>query len=112
MTNKTLALLALAMQVAVSSLAGPVTADQAREAAAAFVQQKQGTQRTLRMAAQSPTVQAAANTGYYYIYNVGNDNGFVIVSGDDRTTPILGYSTVGHFDAAQVPANLQGMLDG
>ncbi len=112
MTNKTLALLAVAMQVAVSSLAGPVTADQAREAAAAFVQQKQGTQRTLRMASQSPTVQAAANTGYYYIYNVGNDNGFVIVSGDDRTTPILGYSTVGHFDAAQVPANLQGMLDG
>ena len=112
MTNKTLALLAVAMQVAVSSLAGPVTADQAREAAAAFVQQKQGTQRTLRMASQSPTVQAAANTGYYYIYNVGNDNGFVIVSGDDRTTPILGYSTMGHFDAAQVPANLQGMLDG
>ena len=63
MTNKTLALLAVAMQVAVSSLAGPVTADQAREAAAAFVQQKQGTQRTLRMASQSPTVQAAANTG-------------------------------------------------
>ncbi|MBO5540985.1 MAG: C10 family peptidase [Muribaculaceae bacterium] len=112
MTNKTLALLAVAMQVAVSSLAGPVTADQAREAAAAFVQQKQGTQRTLRMASQSPTMQAAANTGYYYIYNVGNDNGFVIVSGDDRTTPILGYSTVGQFDAAKVPTNLQGMLDG
>ena len=26
----------------------------------------------------------------YYVFNVGNDNGFVIVSGDDRTPEILG----------------------
>ena len=28
---------------------------------------------------------------YYYVFNVGQDQGYVIVSGDDRTEPILGY---------------------
>jgi len=112
MTKKTLALLALAMQAVVMAWAAPVTQDQAREAAAAFVASRQGTTGTLRMAAQAPTMQVAASTGCYYIYNVGQDQGFVIVSGDDRTTPILGYSTVGHFDASKVPTNMQAMLDG
>ncbi len=112
MTKKTLALLALAMQAVATVWAAPVTADQARAAAAAFVQQKQGTTGVLRMAAQSPTMQAAVSTSTYYIYNVGLNDGFVIVSGDDRTTPILGYSTEGHFDATKVPSNMQAMLDG
>jgi len=33
----------------------------------------------------------------YYIYNVLDNNGFVIVSGDDRVIPILGYTFSGKF---------------
>ncbi len=112
MTKRTLALLGAMSLLILSAWGAPVTQDQAREAAAAFMQQKQSSALTPRMAAQSPSMQIAANTGYYYIYNVGNDNGFVIVSGDDRTNPILGYSTEGHFDATKVPSNMQAMLDG
>ena len=34
----------------------------------------------------------------YYVFNNGDDGGFVVVSGDDRTVPVWGYSTSGTFD--------------
>ena len=93
-----------------ATLATPVDINQAREAATAFVQQRQASLRSSGATTPS-TLQTAANTGYYYVFNMGDNNGFVIVSGDDRTTPILGYSTEGHFDATRVPVNMQEMLD-
>ena len=35
---------------------------------------------------------------YYYVFNAGNDGGYVIVSGDDRVEPILGYVDQGSFE--------------
>lgn len=46
----------------------------------------------------------------YYIFN--NDNrGFVIVSGSDLTSPILGYSDQATFTNAQLPDNLEGWFN-
>lgn len=36
----------------------------------------------------------------YYVFNVGSGDGFVIVSADDSTMPILGYCDHGSFDDA------------
>lgn len=49
---------------------------------------------------------------YYYVFNVGQDQGYVIVSGDDRTEPILGYSNNGTFDVDNIPYNMAGWLQG
>lgn len=65
----------------------------------------QGRQRTLGKSAQSVN-------SYYYVFNNGDSNGFVIVSGDDCTSPILGYSDSGSFDASNVPDNMQAWLNG
>lgn len=46
----------------------------------------------------------------YYVVNFA-DEGFVIVSADDRVRPILGYSDQGTFDRQLLPDNLQFMLD-
>lgn len=46
----------------------------------------------------------------YYIFARANGKGFVIVSGDDSTAPILGYTEQGDFDEASLPVQLQGML--
>ena len=43
-----------------------------------------------------------------YVYNVGD--GYVIVSADDRITPVLGYSTEGNFDVQHIPVQLQEWL--
>lgn len=40
-----------------------------------------------------------------YIFNKGKEEGFIIVSGDDRVVPILGYSDTGIFDATDLPSN-------
>jgi hypothetical protein len=53
----------------------------------------------------------STNEAYYYIFNAENNQGFVIVSGDDRTPQVLGYSDKGHIDTQNVPVNLQEMLD-
>ena len=48
----------------------------------------------------------------FYVFNAEGNQGFVIVSGDDRTTEVLGYSTTGSLDQNQLPENLKGWLDG
>ena len=64
------------------------------------------------MAARAQRLHASADMGYYYVFNIGTDGGFVVVSGDDRTNPILGFSFEGTFDANRVPVNMKNWLDG
>ena len=47
-----------------------------------------------------------------YIFNIGDDNGFVILSGDDRTPSVLGYADTGRFDYEQLPDNARAWIDG
>lgn len=46
----------------------------------------------------------------FYIFNATNGRGFVLVSAEDRTTPILGYSTNGNIDLDNIPDNLRYWL--
>lgn len=47
----------------------------------------------------------------YYVFNSNIGNGFVIVSGDDRYSKILGYSDHGTFDFKNMPPQLKTMLE-
>ena len=49
-------------------------------------------------------------SAYYYVFNAESDNGYVIVSGDDRTPEILGYVDHGSFDEEQIPENMKSWL--
>ncbi len=46
----------------------------------------------------------------FYVFNVGENNGFVIVSADDRTEPILGFVEHGTFDSESIPENMKAWL--
>ena len=64
---------------------------------------------------KAPRKGAAAQTeetedAYYYVFNAGNDNGYIIVSGDDRTEPVLGYVEHGTFDINNIPENMRSWL--
>jgi len=52
----------------------------------------------------------ASETVYFYVFGAENNEGFVIVSGDDRATPVLGYSHTNGFSADNMPPNLQWWL--
>ena len=55
--------------------------------------------------AAAPT--SGEEAAYYYIFNAENDGGYVIISGDDRTEPILGYVEQGSFDPDNIPENMR-----
>ena len=46
----------------------------------------------------------------YYVFDRGTDDGYVIVSGDDRLRPVLGYASVGKFDVDSLPPNMKWWL--
>jgi hypothetical protein len=53
------------------------------------------------------TQQSATSTAdnCFYVFNRGTADGYIIVSADDRTDAILGYTDSGSFNYASLPAN-------
>ena len=54
---------------------------------------------------------ATSGTPHFYVYNLSNDNGFVIVAADTRVRIILGYSFNGSFDEKNIPVNMRAWLE-
>ena len=90
----------------------PITRQKALQNASEFLQKKGITLKntTLRHA---PALQGndSSENAPYYVFNIGDENGFVIASGDDCTEQVLGYSTTGHIDPEAMPENMKYYLD-
>ncbi len=39
----------------------------------------------------------------YHVFNIGENNGFIVIAGDDRAQTVLAYSYEGHFDTDNLP---------
>lgn len=48
----------------------------------------------------------------YYVFNAHEGSGYIIVSADDCTAPVLGYSPDGRYDASAMPPAMNWMLQG
>ncbi|MBO4820363.1 MAG: C10 family peptidase [Prevotella sp.] len=105
--------LLLVAVVLMPSSGAPVTPAQALQKAAIFLSAR-GSKPNLSLVRQerqgAPSNQATKEA-CYYVFNQGDGQGFVIVSGDDAAYDILGYSDEGRFDQTDVPKNLQALLD-
>ena len=90
----------------------PITRQKAFQNASEFLLKKGITLKNtaLRHAPALPGSDTLENAPYY-VFNVGDDNGFVIASGDDNSEQVLGYSTTGHIDPEAMPDNLKYYLD-
>ena len=111
--------LLLIVSVVVSSLlmAGNVTPEQAEQVAQQFLNSHRLTTKSqsaarLNMVQHRTTSRRAGAPTAYYVFNVEQDKGFVVVSGDDRTVPILGYGENGSFDVDNMPENMKAWLQG
>ncbi|MBO4568002.1 MAG: thiol protease/hemagglutinin PrtT [Bacteroidales bacterium] len=49
---------------------------------------------------------------HFYVFNLNDKQGWVIVADDDRSTPILGYSDSGSFVMENMPENIEDWLVG
>ena len=92
-------------------LPAPISRQKAQQNAQVFLQQKgiDMKQRTLRQAPMS--AENKMESAPYYVFNLDNNNGYVIASGDNRAFAILGYSNKGHLDTDSMPDGMKWMLD-
>lgn len=106
--------LCLAVLTLGSLVAGPVDQQKAQRIGAKFLSTTTLAQRNADI--QLNCVAAATNITRgaidYYVFNVKNGEGFIIVSGDDCAKPILAYSTTGTFDPQDVSEGFAFTLKG
>lgn len=81
--------------------------------ALARVNSMPASERKLAPGAPMQLVYTATENGIndFYVFN-RHDKGFMIVSADDRITPVLGYSDKGTFDPQNIPDNMREWLLG
>ncbi len=93
--------------------ADPVSKSVARQIAKNFLQGQGKTVKGEPARAPRMKVDGRLNeTAAYYVFNSSDNEGFVIVSGDDQTEQVLGYSMNGVFDEDNMPENLREWLQG
>lgn len=94
------------------ALANPISREQALQNARDFFAAKGKVlpERSFRHApVKNGVLTVEAN---YFVFNVGDDQGFVIAAGDDCVPAILGYADRGTFAGDSLPANVKWWLDG
>lgn len=98
--RKTITLFIISFFVSTAINAGPVDAERAREIATSFWNSN-STLRTsgeLQLLPEAGMARAASrnttatNDAQYYIFSTTDKRGFVIISGEDQLTPLVGYS--------------------
>ena len=107
-------LLVAMMLTGFSARAGSITEEQAKAKAQIFLQSRHSLPAGKRLAparTQKVLRSTPKDKKALYVFNVGEQDGFVIVAGDDRARSILGYVDSGTFDASRIPAALNEMLD-
>jgi len=67
------------------------------------VKASQFTAVSIQLNAASNTNASTSNNPAVFAVNIGNNDGFVIVSGDDAALPILGYADNGRFSTQNMP---------
>lgn len=110
MKMKKLFNVALLTLVSIAASADPVDKSTALYTAKNYLAQKGKVMVESKMAYRAPRKTQALEQSYYYVFNAGNEQGYVIVSGDDRTPEILGYVDKGAFDINEIPENMKSWL--
>lgn len=98
--------LTLALGMGQTLSADPVGLRQAAQLASGFVRLDRSTElRALGATAQGDTLAP------YYVFNDSDREGFVIISGDDALSPVIGYSDSGRLQLDSLPEQLARLLE-
>ncbi|MBO4463915.1 MAG: C10 family peptidase [Prevotella sp.] len=95
--------------------AGNITREEAQQKAVKFLNRHTAPAAPgsrMRMPVSVNNLSLAKDADTYYVFNVGQKEGFVLVSADDRAPAILGYADDGCFDSENMPENMRAWLQG
>lgn len=92
--------------------ADPVNKKQAQEIAYSFISAISGNT-YVKAVKTNATEEIVGNDTLspYYIFSRGDNKGYIIVSGDNCATPIIGYTEYGNFNTDSIAPGLKDMLD-
>ena len=105
MTNRQLFILGWLCALSLNVSAAPRTVNDAMNEANKFISRSS----TLRSDSKVQLAYTCPENAYY-IFNCSNDEGFVIISGDDRAKTVLGYTENGYFDLLALSDNFRYWL--
>ena len=116
MKNYRLALFVLNILLVFTAHADPISREQAQKLAEQYMKDKPGSNilspiTSSRRLARSKGA-AQDNQTLYYVFDRGQNQGFVIVPGDDSYGEVIGYTEEGSFCYDSLPPHMQNWLDG
>ena len=118
MKNKTKVLfLLISLWISVGLYATPISREQAQKRAEQYLQNRKGSRKLAavsngrKLAPRKAAGAKQEETSLYYVFNRGNQEGYVIVPGDDMIDGVLGYTDEGEFDYQEIPPAMQEWLD-
>ena len=100
------------MAVIGSLMAGPVDQQKAQKVGTRFLSTTALSQKNADIKLDLVTMAVDRDATDYYVFNVSNGEGFVVIAGDDRVRPILAYSTTGKYNPNDVADGFQYTLNG
>lgn len=86
-----------------------ISVDAAKQLAVSFVS---ATRPDKDVAITHVHTSGSVTSPLYYVFNMADDKGFVIVSAEDCTTPILGYSMDNGYPVGRTPEAMNWMMEG
>lgn len=87
-----------------------ISISQAKETALRFMENGGIRRAPGAVATKELSYCATTATPYYYVFNKGENDGYIIVSADDATVPVIGFSDSGNFDYDNMPDAMKWML--
>lgn len=93
------------------AFAAPVSVEDAKQLAADFFSADNSGLASVDALDLAYTAGTASKP-HYYVFNARDGKGFIIISADDTTAPVLGYSTEGSYNAAALPPAMKWVLSG
>ena len=100
------------MIAVMTTWAGPVTQEEAKAKAVSFLKENSTNSVGSKKAPYRNMQLQPIEYNRLHVFNIGENEGFIIASSDDRTKDILGYSNNGSFDIDNLPGNIKGWLYG
>ncbi len=107
---KTILYLSIILLFATTSFAKKVDVETAKKAAKNLYYQRINQIKNVKLSEINLSLvytETVNNEPVYYIYNVNNTEGFVILSADDIAKPCIGYSFEGAFNSSKLPPEFQ-----
>lgn len=101
----------LLLGTSITTYAEKISLNEAQALAKEFVSSKTGNL-TENISLDPVFTAGTEKEPLYYVFNLANNGGFVMVSGESTTTPVLGYSFTNGFPVKNMPDGMKWMLNG